>query len=182
MDSVVGWLAGSWLLVVVIVLGAMATTGAGVAGYLAGRRRPATWPAPGPVAPPPARVTDAPPTALVADTAAARLPTPPTDPTTTSAPGRDLVLGLIGAHDLAMTHDAVRIHVEQVLRRAGVQQVVAEPGEPFDPDTQSAVTTEPVSAATSAGAAPGLVAHTVRPGWRTASVMYRPTEVAVWTP
>lgn len=161
MDLVEGWVAGPWLVPVVAVMAVTATAGAAVLGYVVGRRAALRRPRPGDPPPPPP--VKPPVTPLV---------TPP------AGPDRDLVLGLIGAHDLATTHDAVRVHVEQVLRRAGVRPVVVEPGAPFDPDTQAAVATEdPTDPAT-----PGTVARTVRPGWRDDGMTYRPAEVAVWTP
>lgn len=93
---------------------------------------------------------------------------------------RALVLGLIGAHDLAASNEAVRRHVEQVLRRTGVRPLRADPGAEFDADQQEAVATE--STADSGGAATvGTIVRTVRPGWRDDSLLYRATEVVVWT-
>ncbi|MBM7783741.1 nucleotide exchange factor GrpE [Tenggerimyces flavus] len=103
----------------------------------------------------------------------------PEVPAPQAAPDADATLlteGLIGAYDLATSSPAVRAHVEQVLRRAGVVPLDASPGMPFDPAEHLAVGTEP--------AAPGhlgQVAHQVRTGWSSHGTVVRPAEVVVWT-
>ena len=93
-----------------------------------------------------------------------------------------LVLGLISAFDLAEGSDAVRAHVRQVLRGAGVDRVEVDPGADFDPETQEAVEAQPVTPGDDQGAArPGTVARVVRAGWRRGDRLLRPVEVVVWT-
>ena len=107
------------------------------------------------------------------------VPAPPTrqsaDP---SADFRNLVMGLIGVHDLAAGHPAIEAHVEQVLRRVGVHPIVCETGTTFDPATHEAVDTAPPED----GSDGGEVATTVRPGWSDGATLFRPVEVVVWTP
>lgn len=166
------WLPGPWwLLMVAAVSAVLLMVAAAGAGFLAGRRsRSAATPGPPapPVQPPPSAPSAAPP------------PSPSSSPSADSrvAP---LVLGLIGAHDLATTNEAVRAHIEQILRRAGVQATDARAGEVFDPDRHAAVGTEPAPADDPAASA-GRIARTVRPGWQDGAVIYRVTEVVVWTP
>ena len=113
---------------------------------------------------------------------------PATDPTAVTAPRGgeartdQLVLGLIGAFDLASGSDAVRAHVRQVLRGAGVDPVEVAPGADFDPATQEAVEAQPVTAEDEHDPGrPGTVARVVRAGWRQGDRMLRPVEVVVWT-
>ena len=93
-----------------------------------------------------------------------------------------LVLGLIGAFDLASGSEAVRAHVRQVLRGAGVDPVEVDPGADFDPATQEAVEAQPVSDEDEHDPGrPGTVARVVRAGWRRGDRVLRPVEVVVWT-
>ena len=85
--------------------------------------------------------------------------------------------GLIGAHDLASTNDAVRRHVEQVLRSAGVVTLTAATGTTFDPAAHDAVTTEPAGS----DHTPDTIARVVRPGWVDGETLIRAAEVVVWT-
>lgn len=87
-----------------------------------------------------------------------------------------LTEGLIGAFDLAGSSPAVRAHVQQVLRRAGVVPLDVTPGAPFDPAAHLAVETEQ--------GPPdrwGRVARQVRVGWTSHGAVVRPAEVVVWT-
>jgi hypothetical protein len=87
-----------------------------------------------------------------------------------------LTEGLIGAFDLAGSSPAVRAHVQQVLRRAGVVPLDATPGSPFDPEAHLAVEAEQGPSDQS-----GRVARQVRPGWTSNGAVVRPAEVVVWT-
>jgi hypothetical protein len=87
-----------------------------------------------------------------------------------------LTEGLIGAFDLAGSSPAVRAHVQQVLRRAGVVPLDVTPGAPFDPAAHLAVETEQ--------GPPDRwdrVARQVRVGWTSHGAVVRPAEVVVWT-
>lgn len=145
-------------------------------GYAAGRRGPTT----GSSAPVPAE------------------PPPSTDPGSVKGGGsdgpwgvadrapaprgcQDLVAGLVGAHDLAAGNRAVRAHVEQVLRRAGVRRIPVAVGDPFDPDLHVAVALEPAGPGPQGAARESHVAREVRPGWADGTTTVRPAEVAVWT-
>ena len=120
---------------------------------------PAAGPAPAPTpAPSPARVPFLPPP-----------PPPAADPR--------LVAGLIGAHDLAEDNEAVRRHVEQVLRTQGIATIIPADGTPFDPELHNAVGTRP----TAPGETDGTIAGVTRPGWRSQAGVIRPTEVVVRT-
>ena len=88
-----------------------------------------------------------------------------------------LVEGLIGAYDLAGANEAVRRHVEQVLRSGGVVPVLAEAGAAFDSSAHDAVDTEPAGAEHP----PQTVARLVRPGWIRDTTLIRAAEVVVWT-
>ncbi len=88
-----------------------------------------------------------------------------------------LVEGLIGAYDLAGANEAVRRHVEQVLRSGGVVPVLAETGAAFDSSAHDAVDTEPAGAEHP----PQTVARLVRPGWIRDTTLIRAAEVVVWT-
>ena len=161
-----GWLPDTWwpLLAVAAVLVVVAAFG----GQRVGRRHGSSRGGRPEAAPPPAEPA----------------PSGDAEPGTARPDGthRALVVGLIGAHDLAGPNDAVRAHVEQVLRRAGVRPVHTEAGAVFDPEVQEAVATESLSAHPDPRPAPGTVAKVVRPGWQDDEVSYRATEVVVWTP
>ncbi len=88
----------------------------------------------------------------------------------------ELVDGLLGVHDLAEGNVAVRSQIRQVLRRAGVEIITAEPGCPFDPAWQTVVDRD-----TGDDGQPGTVSRIVRPGWRRAGTVLRPMEVVLWT-
>ncbi|RIJ77772.1 nucleotide exchange factor GrpE, partial [Nakamurella silvestris] len=95
----------------------------------------------------------------------------PSDPPVTTAPWLtdppdqepDLVSGLVSAHDLAQgpAAAAVQVQLERTLRLAGVERIHLTAGDPFDPDTQRAVSTE----STPDAQLVGRVAREVRPGW-----------------
>ena len=87
-----------------------------------------------------------------------------------------LAEGLIGAFDLATGSDAVRGHIRQVLRGAGVVPLDVEEGAHFDPAVHFALDTEPADADRS-----GRVARQLRPGWVRSGVVLRPAEVVVWS-
>ena len=110
------------------------------------------------------------------------LPAASPDERIADAGSEQLVLGLIGAFDLASGSDAVRAHVRQVLRGAGVDPVEVAPGADFDPETQEAVEAQPVTTEDEDDPGrPGTVARVVRAGWRQGDRMLRPVEVVVWT-
>ena len=88
-----------------------------------------------------------------------------------------LVEGLIQAYDLAGQSPAMRSHVEQSLRRAGVTRIGVQPGDRFEPTLQQAVDIRPSEDPARAH----LVAEVVRPGWQDGGRAIRPAEVAVWT-
>ncbi len=100
----------------------------------------------------------------------------PQAPVTADARTEVLTEGLIGAFDLAEASPAVRAHVQQVLRRAGVVPLDAAPGSPFDPAAHLAVDTEQGPSDQT-----GQVARQVRPGWTRDGAVVRPAEVVVWT-
>lgn len=87
-----------------------------------------------------------------------------------------LVEGLLGVHDLAEGNVAVRSQIRQVLRRAGVEIITAEPGCPFDPAWQTVVDRQ-----VGDDEQRGTVSRIVRPGWRRAGTVLRPMEVVLWT-
>jgi hypothetical protein len=88
----------------------------------------------------------------------------------------ELVLGLIGSHDLA-GDDASRHHVEQTLRRAGVVALSPPPGSAVDARRHEVVAV----AATDDPAKVGLVVEVLRPGWARGPAVLRPAQVRVLT-
>jgi hypothetical protein len=89
---------------------------------------------------------------------------------------RELVLGLIGSHDLA-GDDASRHHVEQTLRRAGVVALSPPPGSAVDTRCHEVVAV----AATDDPAKVGMVVEVLRPGWARGPAVLRPAQVRVLT-
>jgi len=110
--------------------------------------------------------------------AASGVPAPP--PTAPPGEGagevRELVLGLIGSHDLA-GDEASRHHVEQTLRRAGVVALSPPPGSAVDTRCHEVVAV----AATDDPAQVGLVVEVLRPGWARGPAVLRPAQVRVLT-
>lgn len=96
---------------------------------------------------------------------------PPLDPS-----ARALTVGLIGAFDLAEGAPAVRSHIVQTLRSAGVVPLPLADGARFDPAEHLAVGTDPADPQQA-----GRIARTVRPGWVQDGIVLRPAEVVVWT-
>jgi hypothetical protein len=92
------------------------------------------------------------------------------------ASARALTAGLIGAFDLADGAPAVRSHIVQTLRGAGVVPLSADEGARFDPAEHLAVGTDRADPQRA-----GLVARIVRPGWMQGEAVLRPAEVVVWT-
>jgi hypothetical protein len=89
---------------------------------------------------------------------------------------RELVLGLIGSHDLA-ADEASRHHVEQTLRRAGVVALSPPPGSAVDTRCHEVVAV----AATDDPAKVGLGVEVLRPGWTRGLAVLRPAQVRVLT-
>jgi hypothetical protein len=109
--------------------------------------------------------------------APAALAAPQAAPPGEAAPEvRELVLGLIGSHDLA-GDDASRNHVEQTLRRAGVVALSPSPGSAVDTRCHEVVAV----AATDDPAKVGLVVEVLRPGWARGPAVLRPAQVRVLT-
>lgn len=91
-----------------------------------------------------------------------------------------LVAGLIAAHDLAAGSPALRVHVETVLRGAGIYRLDAQLSQPFDASLHLVVATDD-EGARGDGRAP-LVTRQVRAGWRRDDGIIRPVEVVVSAP
>lgn len=112
----------------------------------------------------------------VQDTTRSASPTHPTGPTVPSPhePDQALVDGLLALADLADS-PAVQAQVRATLQRVGVVEMVAAPGERFDPDRHHAVGTVPT-------ADPGhhmSIARVVRVGWATSEAVIRTADVEV---
>ncbi|GAA0798612.1 nucleotide exchange factor GrpE [Spirilliplanes yamanashiensis] len=128
---------------------------AAAAGYLVGRRRDAA-------------------DAADAAEAARGAPAAPAGP---GADVRQVVEGVIAAHDLAAAADgAVRVQLERALHAAGVHRIAVAGGQPFDASRHHAVGTEPAAA----GRPDRCVAREIRAGWQTRDRVVRPAEVIVW--
>lgn len=93
------------------------------------------------------------------------------------APAVDMQLvgGLIGCHDLARD-GALRGHVEQVLRGAGIVALRPPPGSRVDGDRCEVVGTAPAPSPQQVGA----VADLVRAGWAGGAGLVRPAQVTVF--
>ena len=101
-------------------------------------------------------------------------PPPTAPPPEAEGDVRELVLGLIGSHDLA-GDEASRHHVEQTLRRAGVVALSPPPGSAVDTRCHEVVAV----AATDDPAQVGLVVEVLRPGWARGPAVLRPAQVRV---
>jgi hypothetical protein len=93
------------------------------------------------------------------------------------APAYDprLVRGLIGGHDLARD-EAVRGHIEQVLREVGVVALRPAAGTPVTAGRMEVVGTAPAGPSGPAGS----VAEVIRAGWADGSLLLRPAQVVVF--
>jgi hypothetical protein len=166
---VVGGVAMIAALSTAVLLRRSAAPGAGTAADA----RPAA-PAPAPAAPAPAAPAPPPAARAPAPAAPAAPAAAPAAPAPGAAPA--LTAGLIAAFDLADGAPAVRSHIVQTLRSAGVVQLPAAEGAPFDPAEHLAVGTDLADQQRA-----GRVARTVRPGWVQDGAVLRPAEVVVWT-
>lgn len=116
-------------------------------------------------------------TAVLLRRSAAAQPSRRADAPPPDASPRALIAGLIGAFDLAEGAPALRSHIVQTLRSAGVAPQPVADGARFDPSAHLAVGTDRAAAPPQAG----LIARTVRPGWMQGEAVLRPAEVVVWT-
>jgi hypothetical protein len=115
-------------------------------------------------------------TAVLLRRSAAAQPSRRADAPPPDASPRALIAGLIGAFDLAEGAPALRSHIVQTLRSAGVAPQPVADGARFDPAEHLAVGTDRADPQRA-----GLVARIVRPGWMQGEAVLRPAEVVVWT-
>ncbi len=107
---------------------------------------------------------------------------------------REILTGLLGVYDnflRAREHaaaappevapylegfDAIRTQIEQFLRAQGLEEIAAEPGDPFDPEVHEAAG----AVASPDEESEGTIAETVRKGYAHKGTVVRPARVVVY--